>query len=115
MLTLLARLGDAAAIERFLREVTVSGCYAAADNAAIAAALDRLPPARASQLAEAIVTGTAATLPAACAGLLARLGPTWSKQRRGALTNAAARLVPPCRASRCAIRRTRPGRRACPR
>ena len=93
MLTLLARLGDAAAIERFLREVTVSGCYAAADNAAIAAALDRLPPARASQLAEAIVTGTAATLPAACAGLLARLGPTWSKQRRGALTNAAARLV----------------------
>ncbi len=93
MLTLLARLGDEAAIERFLREVTAAGRYAAADNAAIAAALDHLPPARASQLAEAIVTGTAATLPAACAGLLAQLGTTWPKQRRETLTNAAARLV----------------------
>ena len=44
MLTLLTQLDDTALIERFLTEVTAAGRYDKGDNAAILAALDRLPP-----------------------------------------------------------------------
>ena len=57
MLTLLTQLDDTALIEQFLTEVTAAGHYDKADNAAILAALDRLPPLRAKALIERIVAG----------------------------------------------------------
>ncbi|MDO9713651.1 2OG-Fe(II) oxygenase [Paracraurococcus lichenis] len=48
MLDLLTRLDDTALIERFLAEVTAAGVYGKGDNAAIVAALGRLPPPRAA-------------------------------------------------------------------
>ena len=93
MLTLLTQLDDTALIERFLTEVTAAGHYDKADNAAILAALDRLPPLRAKALIERIVAGTAITVLGANADLLARAAATWGRERAATLAGAAARLV----------------------
>src|SRR5215212_7468400 len=93
MLVLLTRLDDAAAIERFLTEVIAAGCHEEGDNAAILAALDRLPPARAAVLVERILAGTAATAFPAGADLLARAAATWGLDRAADLAGAATRLV----------------------
>ena len=53
MLALLTRLDDTELIERFLAEVTAAGVYGKGDNAAIVAALGRLPPPRAAALGRA--------------------------------------------------------------
>ena len=81
MLALLTRLDDTALIERFLTEVTAAGDYDKGDNAAIIAALDRLPPPRATALIERIVAGTATTTFGACADLLARAAAAWGPER----------------------------------
>ena len=93
MLDLLTRLGDTAAIERFLQEVVADGRHAREDNAAIVGALEVLTPNRRFELVDRIVAGTAAVAPAACADLLARLAAAaWSGWRPG-LRDAASRLV----------------------
>ena len=92
LLDLLTRLGDTAAIERFLQEVVAAGRHARADNAAIVGALAGLPPKRRVELVERIVAGTAETAQAACADLLARVAAAWPRQRAG-LAAAATRLV----------------------
>ena len=93
MLTLLTQLDDTALIERFLTEVTAAGHYDKGDNAAILAALDRLPPLRAKALIERIVAGTAITVLGANADLLARAAATWGRERAATLAGAATRLV----------------------
>src|SRR3954452_24636124 len=93
MLTLLTQLGDTALIERFLTEVTTAGHYAKGDNAAILAALDRMPPRRAQALIERIVAGTATTVLGANADLLARAAAAWEPERAATLVGAATRLV----------------------
>jgi predicted 2-oxoglutarate/Fe(II)-dependent dioxygenase YbiX len=93
MLTQLTRLDDAALIERFLSEITASGCYAKADNEAIIDALGRLALARAAMLIERIVAQTGVTFFAACADLLARAAAIWRRDQTSDLTGAAARLV----------------------
>lgn len=92
LLELLTRLGDTAAIERFLQEVVAAGRHAREDNAAIVGALAGLAPKRRTELAGRIVAGTAEGAPAACADLLARLAASWPRQRAG-LAGAATRLV----------------------
>ena len=92
LLDLLTRLGDTAAIERFLLEVVAAGRHARADNAAITTALAGLPPKRRAELVERIVAGTAEKAPAACADLLARLAIAWPRNR-ASLAGAATRLV----------------------
>jgi hypothetical protein len=93
MLTLLTRLDDTALIERFLTEVTAAGRYDKGDNAAILAALDRLPPRRAKALIERIVAGTATTTLEASADLLARAAAAWEPKRTATLVGAATQLV----------------------
>src|SRR3954451_18844418 len=93
MLTLLIRLDDTALIERFLTEVTAAGHYDKGDNAAILAALDRLPPRRAKTLIERIVAGTATTALGASADLLVRAAAAWGPERAATLVGAANRLV----------------------
>ena len=93
MLTLLTQLDDTALIEQFLTEVTAAGHYDKGDNAAILAALDRLPPRRAEALIERIVAGTAITVLGANADLLARAAAAWGPGRAATLVGAAARLV----------------------
>ena len=93
MLTLLTELDDTALIERFLTEVTAAGHYDKGDNAAILAALDRLPPPRATALIERIVAGTATTALGASADLLARAAAAWGPERAASLAGAATRLV----------------------
>ena len=93
MLTLLTQLDDTALIERFLTEVTAAGRYDKGDNAAILAALDRLPPRRAKALIERIVAGTATTVLGANADLLARAAAAWEPERAATLAGAATRLV----------------------
>jgi hypothetical protein len=93
MLTLLTRLDDTALIERFLTEVTAAGRYDKGDNAAILAALDRLPPRRAKALIERIVAGTATTALGASADLLARAAAAWGPGRAATLAGAATQLV----------------------
>jgi predicted 2-oxoglutarate/Fe(II)-dependent dioxygenase YbiX len=93
MLALLTRLDDTALIERFLAEITAAGPYDKGDNAAVIAALDRLPPPRAAALIECIVAGTAATAFGACADLLARAAAAWGQERAAGLAGAATRLV----------------------
>ena len=92
LLELLTRLGDTAAIERFLQEVVAAGRHAREDNAAIVGALAGLAPKRRGELAGRIVAGTAEAAPAACADLLARLAAAWPRPRTG-LAGAATRLV----------------------
>jgi hypothetical protein len=92
LLGLLTRLGDTAAIERFLREVIAAGRHAREDNAAIAGALAGLPPKRRAELADRIVAATAEAATAACADLLARLAAAWPRDRTS-LVVAAGRLV----------------------
>src|SRR3954453_6479345 len=93
MLTLLTQLDDTALIERFLTEVTVAGPYDKGDNAAILAALDRLPPRRTKALIERIVAGTATTALASSADLVARAAAAWAPERAVTLAGAATRLV----------------------
>ncbi len=93
MLTLLVRLGETELIERFLAEITAVGGYGKGDNAAIVAAVDRLPPPRAAALVERIIAGTATTAFGACADLLARATAAWGQERAAGLTSAATRLV----------------------
>jgi hypothetical protein len=93
MLVLLTRLGDTALIERFISEITAAGQYGKGDNAAVVAALERLPPADAATLADRIVAGTGAKNPAACANLLARAAAAWPPDRRAGLARAAKRLL----------------------
>ena len=93
MLALLTRLDDTALIERFLAEITAAGRYDKGDNAAVVAALDRLPPPRAAALIERIVAGTATAAFGACADLLARAAAAWGQERAAGLAGAATRLV----------------------
>src|SRR4051794_2423365 len=93
MLTLLTELNDTALIERFLTEVTAAGRYDKGDNAAILAALDRLPPPRATALIECIVAGTATTALGAGADLLARAAAAWGQKRAIGLAGPGTRLV----------------------
>src|SRR3954470_18817357 len=93
MLALLMELNDTALIERFLTEVTAAGRYDKGDNAAILAALDRLPPPRATALIECIVAGTATTALGASADLLARAAAAWGPERAIGLAGAGTRLV----------------------
>ena len=93
MLALLTELNDTALIERFLTEVTAAGVYDKGDNAAIIAALDRLPPPRATALIERIVAGTATAAFGASADLLARAAAAWGPERAVSLAGAATRLV----------------------
>jgi predicted 2-oxoglutarate/Fe(II)-dependent dioxygenase YbiX len=93
MLTLLTRLDDTDLIERFLAEVTAAGRYGKGDNAAIIAALDRLPPPRTTALIERIVAGTATAAFGPCADLLARAAAAWGQERATGLAGAATRLV----------------------
>src|SRR4051795_2376194 len=81
MLALLTELNDTALIERFLTEVTAAGDYDKGDNAAILAALDRLPPHRAKASVERIVAGTATPVLGANADLLARAAAAWGPGR----------------------------------
>ena len=93
MLTLLTQLDNTALIERFLTEVTAASHYDKGDNAAILAALDRLPPPRATALIERIVAGTAITVLGANADLLARAAAAWGPGRAATLVGAATQLV----------------------
>lgn len=93
MLALLTRLGDTAAIEASLTGVTAAGCYEKGDNDAILGALGCVPPPRRAQLIERIVAGTASTLFAACADLLARAASAWPDMPPAHLAGAAARLI----------------------
>src|SRR3954452_20859526 len=91
MLSLLIQLDDTALIERFLTEVTAAGHYDKGDNAAILAALDRLPPHQAKALIERIVAGTAITVLGANADLLAQAAAAW--ERAATLAGAATQLI----------------------
>jgi hypothetical protein len=93
MLTLLTQLDDTALIECFLTEVTATGHYDKGDNAAILAALDRLPPPQAKALIERIVAGTAITFLGANADLLARAAAAWGPGRAATLMSAATQLI----------------------
>ena len=93
MLALLTRLDDIDLIERFLAEVTAAGVYGKGDNAAIVAALGRLPPPRAAALVERIVAGTATSSFGACADLLARTAAALGPQHVSGLARAATGLV----------------------
>jgi predicted 2-oxoglutarate/Fe(II)-dependent dioxygenase YbiX len=93
MLTLLTRLEDSAAIERFLAEVIASGCHDKADNEAILGALGCLSPPRDAATIERIIAGTAAIVFAACADLLARSAAVWPRDRVASLAPAARRLL----------------------
>src|SRR5918993_1875549 len=93
MLALLTRLDDRALIERFLAEITAAGRYDKGDNAAVIAALDRLPPPRAAALIKRIVAGTATAAFGACADLLARAAAAWGQERAAGLAGTAIRLV----------------------
>jgi 2OG-Fe(II) oxygenase superfamily len=93
MLTLLTQLDDTDLIERFLTEVTAAGVYGKGDNAAIIAALGRLPPSRAATLVERIVAEAATSSFGACADLLARTAATLGPQHVSGLAGAATRLV----------------------
>jgi hypothetical protein len=72
MLDLLSRLDDADTIERFLTDVTATGCYNVSDNAAIVGALNHLTPPLATAVIARIVSGTVATafgaVPICCDG-----------------------------------------------
>jgi hypothetical protein len=72
MLTLLARLGAAPAIEAFVVRATADGDYGRGDNEALLAALTCLPPERQSALLALIVEKGAADAFGPCAALLAR-------------------------------------------
>lgn len=65
-------LADLEAIDAFLSEQTATGAYGRDDNAALAGALGRLPPARAGELLTAILTHNAPAQPVGCTELLAR-------------------------------------------
>ncbi|MEJ0016430.1 MAG: 2OG-Fe(II) oxygenase [Acetobacteraceae bacterium] len=71
MLTLLARLGSAPAIEAFVARATLAGDYRRSDNPALLAALALLPPPRQAKLLDQIVERCAPTALGACAALLA--------------------------------------------
>ena len=71
MLTLLARLGAAPAIEAFVVRATADGDYGRGDNEALLTALACLPPKRQSALLALIVEKCAADAFGPCAALLA--------------------------------------------
>ena len=93
MLALLTRLDDTAVIETFLTDITAAGCYEKGDNGAVIGALGHLPPLRRAELIECIVTGTASTLSAACADLLAQAASAWQDFSPADLAAAAAQLI----------------------
>ncbi len=93
MLVALARLGDAEEIERLLLEVVAEGRIGIGDSAAIVAALEHVPQARAEAAVEAVIEGAAPTALAACASLLAKLAAAWPRQRMIRLAGAATRLI----------------------
>lgn len=93
MLGLLARLDDAALIDRFILSVAVPGRTRKSDNAALVAALDRLASARAVAMIERFVAENAGTAFARCANLLARACAAWGPDRAKGLKRAAALLV----------------------
>lgn len=72
MLALLNRLRDTARLDAFLADISAAGAYSQSDNAALVEALDRLPPARATELIERIIAGNAGAALGACGDLLAR-------------------------------------------
>jgi hypothetical protein len=72
MLTLLAKLEDAALINAFLTGVTASSDYHGSDNEAIIAALRLLPVEQASAVIEPIIAGNVATSLCGCGNLLLR-------------------------------------------
>ena len=72
MLALLNRLRDTTRLDAFLADLSAAGTYSQSDNAALVEALDRLPPARAAELIERIITGNAGAALGACGDLLAR-------------------------------------------
>jgi 2OG-Fe(II) oxygenase superfamily len=72
MLGLLARLDNAALVERFVKRVIAAGIYSEGDNDALFAALARLPVRRRTAMLATVLTRTATTRFAACCGLLAR-------------------------------------------
>ena len=72
LLGLLAQLRDTQRIETFVLESIACGTHGEGDNAALIAALRRLPATRASAAVERVVAANAGSSLAACAGLLAR-------------------------------------------
>ncbi|MEA2730703.1 MAG: hypothetical protein QOF70_5178 [Acetobacteraceae bacterium] len=72
-LDLLRRLGDAAALERFVVAIGGRNGFAVGDGAAIAGALHVLPADRAAALARSLIEGAAGPALGACANLLAHL------------------------------------------
>ncbi|TVR57914.1 MAG: 2OG-Fe(II) oxygenase, partial [Candidatus Competibacteraceae bacterium] len=72
MLALLKQLRDAARLDAFLADVAAAGAYRQDDNPALVEALGLLPPARAAESIERIITGNAAKALGACGDLLAR-------------------------------------------
>jgi hypothetical protein len=72
MLALQARLRNVKRIDEFLAELSVQGCYAAADNAAIVRAAALLPPARATELIADIVGRNASANLTGCGDLVLR-------------------------------------------
>lgn len=93
MLTLLTRLKEESLIERFLTEVIAAGNYEKADNAALIAALKRLPRTQRVLMIERITEGTADRRFSACADLLARGATARTTPSPLDLATAASRLV----------------------
>ena len=100
MLTLLARLGAAPAIEAFVVRATADGDYGRGDNEALLTALACLPPERQSALLALIVEKCAADAFGPCAALLAS-----AVGRLPDISAAAKRLSRRCRAIRQRWRR----------
>ena len=73
MLVTLSRLKDKARIDAFLTDLTAAGVYGKGDNEALVQAMGLLPPSRAAELIERIVTGNAVINLSACGDLLARV------------------------------------------
>jgi hypothetical protein len=73
LLGALARLGDDAATEAFLKSVTAAGEHDNRDNESIVDALPRLPAERAAAVVLEIMARSAPRRPEACADLLARI------------------------------------------
>jgi len=71
MLGLLARLGDADLVDRFVRRVIANGVYGRSDDDALLAALARLPARKQTALVTTVVTRMGAPRFDACCGLLA--------------------------------------------
>ncbi len=71
-LALLGQLDDSGRTEEFLARLAADGMFSKADNEQIVFALRRLPPARAADLLQRIITVKAAEAIDACADLLAR-------------------------------------------